>query len=308
MKQTVRRQTFDQERALYHLQDAWVEDCIFAGPADGESALKECRNVTVTNCSFSLRYPLWHADGFQLSHSTLEDKTRAPIWYSRNGRIQHSAIYGVKCLRECQNISILDTEVVSPEFGWKCHNIEITDSRMESEYFLLECQGLKAVGLQMKGKYSFQYAQNLRIERSKLDTKDAFWHSKHVTVIDSEIKGEYLAWFSDGLTLVNCRISGTQPFCYCTNLKLINCTMEGTDLAFEYSDVQAEVRGHILSVKNPRSGVITADSVGEIIRQEPIMECTGQVRLRETTDRCAGESWGLPSGCLQETTGQGEPI
>ncbi len=28
---------FDEERALYHLQNADVTDCVFAGPADGES-------------------------------------------------------------------------------------------------------------------------------------------------------------------------------------------------------------------------------------------------------------------------------
>ena len=56
--------------------------------------------------------------------------------------------------------------------------------------------------------------------------------------------------------------------------------MEETDLAFEYSDVEADVKGNILSVKNPRSGRITADSVGEIIMEDAVMECTGQVILR----------------------------
>ncbi|MDE7044247.1 MAG: DUF3737 family protein, partial [Acetatifactor sp.] len=55
---------------------------------------------------------------------------------------------------------------------------------------------------------------------------------------------------------------------------------EDTDLSFEYSDVEADVKGHILSVKNPRSGRITADSVGEIIRGDAVMECTGEVILR----------------------------
>ena len=67
------------------------------------------------------------------------------------------------------------------------------------------------------------------------------------------------------LTLINCKIIGTQPLCYCKNLKLINCTMEDTDLSFEYSEVEADVKGHIISVKNPKSGTITADSVGEVI-------------------------------------------
>lgn len=53
----VEMQNFDEERALYHLIDATVRDCTFAGPADGESVLKECRNIAVENCRFSLRYP-----------------------------------------------------------------------------------------------------------------------------------------------------------------------------------------------------------------------------------------------------------
>ena len=57
--------------------------------------------------------------------------------------------------------------------------------------------------------------------------------------------------------------------------------MEGTDLSFEYSDVEASVLGHIDSVKNPRSGHIVADSVGEVIFGDAVMECTGQVETRK---------------------------
>ena len=41
----VENQTFDEERALYGEADVLVRDCAFDGPADGESALKECRDV-----------------------------------------------------------------------------------------------------------------------------------------------------------------------------------------------------------------------------------------------------------------------
>ena len=101
-----------------------------------------------------------------------------------------------------------------------------------------------------------------------------------MTVRNSTVKGEYLAWFSEGLTLIGCHIIGTQPLCYCKDLKLIDCTMEGTDLSFEYSDVEATVSGHIDSVKNPKSGTITADSVGEVIMGDAVMECTGKVIIR----------------------------
>ena len=132
----------------------------------------------------------------------------------------------------------------------------------------------------MKGKYSFQYVENMTIDDSELDTKDAFWHTKNVTVRNTTIKGEYLGWYSEGLTLINCKIIGTQPLCYCKNLKLINCTMEKCDLSFEYSEVDAEIIGHIDSVKNIKAGTVRADSVGEIIKGNAVMECTGEVIIR----------------------------
>ena len=280
MEQVIANKTFDEERALYYLQNTQVKDCVFAGPADGESVLKESRNIVVDHCSFSLRYPLWHVKGFQLLHSKMDELTRAPIWYAQHGKISQSEITGIKCLRECSDIQIEHSKIVSPEFGWKCEDITISHSQIESEYFLFESRNVTITDLNMKGKYSFQYMKNLSIKDSHLDTKDAFWHSENVTVENSVVKGEYLGWFSDGLTLINCTIIGTQPLCYCKNLKLINCRMEETDLSFEYSDVEADVKGDILSVKNPRSGVITADSVGQVIWEDPVMEVHGEVRIR----------------------------
>ena len=282
----IANKTFDQERSLYHLQNASVSNCTFAGPADGESVLKECRHIAVDGCRFSLRYPLWHAKDFSLANSSMDELTRAPIWYAADGVIKNSTIHGIKCLRECDRVRISASHIVSPEFGWKCRHISVETSDVESEYLFLETSHLSVDHLQMKGKYSFQYTSDVHIKDSVLDTKDAFWHSHNVTVENSVVKGEYLGWFSDGLTLINCSISGTQPLCYCKNLKLINCTMEGTDLAFEYSDVEADIRGHILSVKNPRSGLIIADSVGEIIDEDPVMECTGSVVLRKDRTSC----------------------
>jgi hypothetical protein len=132
----------------------------------------------------------------------------------------------------------------------------------------------------MKGKYSFQYTENFTISDSYLDTKDAFWHAKNITVKNCTLKGEYLAWYSEGLTLIDCKIIGTQPLCYAKDLTLINCTMEDTDLSFEYSDVKADVRGHIHSVKNPRSGEIVADSIGEIILEDSVFETNCRIHTR----------------------------
>lgn len=257
--------TFPNERDLYGATDIRLENCRFDGIEDGESALKEARNIVLDNCYMNLRYPLWHDLGVCLNEVKLTENCRAALWYTQDVTATGCDMLGIKALRECNRVNLDRCNIVSPEFGWRSHFVRLSNSRAESEYLFLMATDVNLENVVFKGKYSFQYAENVVIENSVLDTKDAFWHAKNVTVKNSIVKGEYLAWYSRNLTFVNCRIIGTQPLCYCEGLTLVDCQMEDTDLSFEYSDVQAEIKGNIVSVKNPRSGKIVADSIGELI-------------------------------------------
>lgn len=261
----IENKQFPYERDLYGAQDVRIVNCQFDGVEDGESALKEARNVALERCYMNLRYPLWHDAGVELNDVTMTENCRAALWYTQDVTITKSNLLGIKALRECSRIKIDDSKIVSPEFGWKSHFVRLSDSEVTSEYLFLMATNVTLKNVNFKGKYSFQYAENVTIEDSVLDTKDAFWHANNVTVKNSVVKGEYLAWYSSNLTFINCKIIGTQPLCYCKGLKLIDCEMENTDLSFEYSDVKATVKGRIMSVKNPRSGKIVADDIGEII-------------------------------------------
>ncbi|MBQ8200616.1 MAG: DUF3737 family protein [Clostridia bacterium] len=255
----------DEERALYGLNGAEVVRCVFEGPADGESALKECRNVHLDDCDLRLRYPLWHVTGGTMKRCRMTDTCRAALWYDEDMTITDCAMNGIKALRECRHIAIEGGSAESTEFGWMCHDLKVKDFTLTSEYPFLHTTDAVFDGFTLHGKYSFQYTRNLTFRNCVLNTKDAFWHAENITVYDSVVKGEYLAWYSTNLRLVRCRIIGTQPLCYCKGLVLEDCTMEGCDLSFENSDVQATVNGHIDSVKNPVNGFISADSIGEII-------------------------------------------
>ncbi len=258
----------DEERALYAVGGAKIAGCRFAGPKDGESALKECRDITVSDCFFDLRYPLWHTRNAVIENCTMTENCRAALWYDEGVEIKGSRLGGIKALRECSNVRIEKTEINSPEFGWFCRGTDIRDSSLTAEYAFLESRGLSISGLDMRGKYSFQYVRDALIQNAHLDTKDAFWHSRNVTVENSVVKGEYLGWYSENLKFVNCTIIGTQPLCYARGLVLENCEMIDADLAFEFSDVRAALNGALDSVKNPESGRIEADDIREIIRDE----------------------------------------
>lgn len=264
----IKNQTFDEERALYASNHTTISFCDFKGPLDGESALKECRHIQVEHCNFELRYPFWHNEDTLVSNITMNQGCRAACWYDKNLTITDSVIGGIKAIRECDHTTIRNCEINSTEFGWYCRDLTLLNSKLVSEYPFMQCRNMNIDHLEMKAKYSFQYVENATITNSFLDTKDAFWHSKNITVIDSVIKGEYLAWYSEGLTLIRCKIIGTQPLCYAKNLVLEDCEMIDCDLAFEYSDVQATIKGIVDSIKNPHHGYIRANHIHEIILDE----------------------------------------
>lgn len=261
----IENKSFDGERALYDTHELLIKNCSFDGPADGESAVKESGNIKAEHCFFNLRYPFWHDQKLTITNSEMTSGCRAALWYSNHVNISNTKLHGIKALRECSDVAIQNCDIISPEFGWSVQKICMEDTTAVSEYFMMRSENLTFRQVQLQGKYSFQYIKNAVFEDCVFDTKDAFWHGENITVRNSTIKGQYLAWYSNGLTLINCKIIGTQPFCYCKNLKLINCEMIETDLAFEKSQVEAEIITKIDSVKNPLSGRITAPDIGEVI-------------------------------------------
>ena len=261
----IKEKNFPNERDLYASKDLHLFSCTFKGKEDGESALKESENIIIDDCFFDLRYPLWHDKNVTINWSTFTENSRAALWYSKNIKINSSTLNGIKAIRECEHVSLNDLTINSPEFGWKTSQILGKNVKLVSEYAFFESKDIHFTNLEFSGKYSFQYTKNVLIENSKLDTKDCFWHAKNVTIKNSIVKGEYLAWYSENLTFINCTITGTQPFCYCKKLKLINCTMEGCDLAFEYSDVKANITSSIESIKNPYKGEIKVKKVNHLI-------------------------------------------
>lgn len=265
----IEKQTFDKERALYGSQGVLVKNCSFDGPADGESAFKESRDVQTEHCFFNLRYPFWHDSGLKIRDSEMTELCRAALWYSDHIEITDTRLHGIKALRECAHVKMRGCDILSPEFGWSVHDFELEDCTAESEYFMMRSDRLTFRRLQMKGKYSFQYIEDSVFENCTFDTKDAFWHAKNVVVRNSVVKGEYLAWYCENVTFENCRIIGTQPLCYCKGLKLIDCEMIDTDLCFEKSEVEAVVTTPVVSIKNPLAGHIYVPEVGEMIMDDP---------------------------------------
>ena len=179
-----------------------------------------------------------------------------------------SLIDAPKMFRRTKGIKLRNVQIPGgTETFWDCSDIDLEDVTIDrADYIFMHCENIRIRNLRLNGNYGFQYARNVEIHDSVLNSKDSFWECENVTVYDSVINGEYLAWYSKNLRLVRCHITETQPLCYCEGLVLEDCTFgDDADLAFEYSDVKATVKGHIPSIKNPKTGFIKVESCGELI-------------------------------------------
>lgn len=258
------------ERPLFASHDLFLENVTIHA---GESALKECTNIEAVGCRFEGKYPFWHVDGFVVKNCLFTEGARAALWYSRNLEMTDTLVEAPKMFREMDGIRLERVRIPDAlETLWHCRNVELKNVEVaHADYLFMHSENIRIEDYRQQGNYSFQYCKNVEIRNAVIDSKDAFWNTENVTVYDSELEGEYLGWHSKNLRLVNCKISGTQPLCYAHNLILENCTMaDDCDLAFEYSSVEASVKSPVRSVKNPRTGSITAESYGEIILDENI--------------------------------------
>ena len=266
----IKNQNFEQERSLYNSKDTLIENCKFSGPTDGESPLKESRQIKVSKCHFDLRYAFWHVKDSVVDSVTFSNTARAPFWYCKNMKLSNVESEAVKVVRECKNVDISQSSFISEEPFWRCRKILVNSSKLSGFYAFFQCSAVRIKDVTFTGKYSFQYNKNLIIENSNLDTKDAFWHCNDVLVKNSVIKGEYIGWYSKNMTFINCTIESHQPFCYSKNLRFINCKMPNCDLAFENSTVDGNIIGEIESIKNPISCNLKVDSVKQIIKDSPL--------------------------------------
>ena len=265
-----KEQRFTGERAMFQSRDLSFRYCTFA---DGESPLKESRDLLIDRCLFQWKYPLWYCENIKVTDSTFFEMARAGIWYTRHLEMENITYDAPKGFRRCVDLKLKHVTIPNAsETLWNCCQVTLNDVTARGDYFAMGSSGMEIENFSLSGNYSFDGAKDVVVKNARILSKDAFWNSENVTVMDSFISGEYFGWNSKNVTLINCTIESEQGLCYMQNVKMKDCRLLNTNLAFEYSAADAEITGGIDSVKNPISGRICANRIGEIIFDNPDMQ------------------------------------
>ena len=265
-KREIRQQTLTGERALFQGRDLLVTDCIFM---DGESPLKESRDIELNGSLFRWKYPLWYSRNIVAKKCTWFEMARAGVWYTDHILVEDAVIEAPKNFRRCHDLTLKNVSFPNAdETLWSCEEVRLESVVAKGDYFAMNCLDVEASDFTLTGNYSFDGARNVVIRNARMLSKDAFWNTENVTVYDSFISGEYLGWNAKNLTFVNCTIESLQGMCYIDNLVMKNCKLINTTLAFEYSSVDAQIDSRIDSVMNPSSGVIRAEAIDTLILEK----------------------------------------
>ena len=283
--QSITNEHFTGERALFKAHDLRLSGCTFD---NGESPLKETRNIEAANVVFGWYYPLWYARDVQVRDSVFLADVRAGLWYSNDVVIEDTNYAGVKGIRKCRNVRLSRVQLPNAEETlWWCDGVELEDVSVTGDYFCQGTNNIHATGLKLNGKYSFDGCKNVVIENSQLITKDAFWNCENVVVRNSLIVSQYLSWNARNVRFENCVIQSEQGMCYMDGVTLRDCQLMDTNLAFEYcTNVDAEVTTPIASVKNPLSGRIVAPRIDEVIFDDPVVDATATT-IVQTERKCS---------------------
>ena len=268
----IKNKEFGGERPLFATHDLRLENITIV---DGESGIKQCQNMECYDSKFYGKYPWWHVDGAKIENCYFAPDSRSAIWYTNDLVMKHCTIDGPKFFREMKNVELEDVTINdADETFWKVKGLRLKNVTLhEGTYPFMFSEDIYVDGLESDAKYVFQYCKNVEIHNAKIVTKDSFWECENITIYDSLLDGEYLAWHSKNVRLVNCHLAGEQLLCYAQDLVLENCTIDAAcDRMFEYSTVEADIRGHIEHIKNPSSGHIIADSIGSVTIDENVRQ------------------------------------
>ena len=266
----IRQEFLTGERALFHGQDLAIYDTTFA---DGESPLKESRNIYLEGSLFQWKYPLWYSRDIRLKDCTLFEMARAGIWYTHNLEMENTLVEAPKNFRRATGLRIRQVNFPNAaETLWSCQDVTMEHVTARGDYFAMNSSDMKISDFELVGNYSFDGVKNVEIDRARMISKDAFWNSENVTVRNAFISGEYLGWNAKDLTLIDCTIESLQGMCYIDNLVMKNCKLLNTTLAFEYSTVDAQISNRVDSVMNPSGGTIRAKEIKTLIMEKDLVD------------------------------------
>jgi len=267
MKSRISNAFYEGNRACFWVEDTQFDEVRFY---PGEAALMHCKNIEAIHCEFLGHFSLWNTSRIEITHCHFTRYACSGIWYAYDVKVEDCIFNAPGMFRRVKVLIIKNSSFTDArECLWDCNNVKLTNvDVVHGDYILMRSESIDIREAQLQGDHAFYGSRNIIITSTYLDSASALWNAENVTIYDSVLEGDCLGWHSRNIRLVNCTLRGRQPFCYASEIRLEKCIMEDAEDCFENSSIDADLQGHVISIKNPRQGRIRADSIESVIIDE----------------------------------------
>lgn len=170
--QEIKEQRLTGERALFRSKDLSIEYSIFA---DGESPLKESRDISLKNTSFQWKYPLWYCRNIAVQDCDFAEMARAGIWYTDNITVADTLYEAPKGFRRVKGLTLRNVDLPhAEETLWHCSDVTLENVVAKGDYFAMNCDHMKLDQFRLVGNYCFDGCHDVEVHHAKMLSKDAF--------------------------------------------------------------------------------------------------------------------------------------
>ena len=180
----IKQEFLTGERALFQGHDLRITDTIFD---DGESPLKESRNIELYGSMFKWKYPLWYSENITVKNCTWFEMARAGVWYTGNMTVTDLTLYGNYSFDGAKNVEIHNSRLLSKDAFWNSENVTVYDSFISGEYLGWNAKNLTLINCTVESLQGMCYIENLVMKNCHLiNTTLAFEYS----TVDAQIIGK----------------------------------------------------------------------------------------------------------------------
>ena len=131
----IRQGYYEGERSLFMTENLKIYDTVFG---EGESPLKESRNIELYGSMFKWKYPLWYCNNVTAKDCTWFDMARAGVWYSKNVSLEDCAVEAPKNFRRCDELTLKNVTIPNAaETLWQCKNVKLKNVTAKGDYFAM---------------------------------------------------------------------------------------------------------------------------------------------------------------------------
>ena len=160
MEKQIRQTYFEGERPLFGAEHLSIQDTIFG---EGESPLKESRDISLEGSIFQWKYPLWYSKNIAVKDGTWAEMARAGVRYTDDMTVERALIEAPKNFRRCRRLTLKEVALPNAlETLWHCTDVTLDHVMAKGDYFAMDCENMKIQDFQLAGNYSFDGAKMWR--------------------------------------------------------------------------------------------------------------------------------------------------